>query len=68
VQWTYNTQLHLAETIEGLAESYITELRKLIAHCRSAGAGGYTPSDFSLAGLDDQKLDRIMNTVVFEGQ
>jgi amino acid adenylation domain-containing protein/non-ribosomal peptide synthase protein (TIGR01720 family) len=68
VQWSYNTQLHLAETIEGLAERYITELRELIAHCLSAGAGGYTPSDFSLAGLDEQKLDRIMDTVVFEGQ
>ena len=25
---------------------YAAELRGLIAHCRSAGAGGYTPSDF----------------------
>ena len=68
VKWSYNTQLHLAPTIEALAKSYLTELRQLIAHCQSAGAGGYTPSDFSLAGLDDQKLDRIMNTVVFESQ
>jgi non-ribosomal peptide synthase protein (TIGR01720 family) len=68
VKWSYNTQLHLGATIEALAESYLTELRELIAHCQSAGAGGYTPSDFSLAGLDDQKLDLIMNTVVFEGQ
>ena len=35
---------------------YAEELRGLIAHCRSAGAGGYTPSDFPLVELDAESL------------
>jgi len=35
----------------------------LIAHCQSPSAGGYTPSDFSLAKLDQKKLDRILERI-----
>ena len=62
VQWFYNAALHKADTIDALAKRYMSCLRDLIAHCRSS-AGGHTPSDFLLAGLDQPQLDRLMDAV-----
>jgi non-ribosomal peptide synthase protein (TIGR01720 family) len=59
LRFTYSRNLHRRETIEALALGFLAELRGLIAHCLSTEAGGYTPSDFPLAGLDQQKLDRL---------
>jgi hypothetical protein len=36
-------------------------LRELIEHCKSPEAGGYTPSDFPLAGLDQAGLDHLLD-------
>jgi microcystin synthetase protein McyA len=33
----------------------------LIDHCLSPEAGGFTPSDFPLADLDQQQLDQLAN-------
>jgi non-ribosomal peptide synthase protein (TIGR01720 family) len=52
----YAEGVHRRETVERLAESFAGELRALIAHCRSEGAGGFTPSDFPLVDLDDEAL------------
>jgi amino acid adenylation domain-containing protein/non-ribosomal peptide synthase protein (TIGR01720 family) len=60
VEWTYSDGLHERATIRRLAESYLAALRTLIDHCRSPEAGGYTPSDFPLAGLDQSTLDRLL--------
>lgn len=57
LEWTYSERIHRRETIECLAQSYSESLRALIAHCLSAEAGGYTPSDFPLAKLDQSKLN-----------
>ena len=62
VQWFYNAALHKADTIDALAKRYMSCLHDLIAHCRSS-AGGHTPSDFLLAGLDQPQLDRLMDAV-----
>ena len=35
-------------------------LEELMEHCRSEGAGGYTPSDFPLAELDQRTLERVI--------
>ena len=45
--------------MEGLLEGFLGALRELIAHCREDGAGGYTPSDFPLAALGQDALDRV---------
>ncbi|MCP4663921.1 MAG: non-ribosomal peptide synthetase, partial [bacterium] len=50
--WTYSENLHHRTTIEDWAERFLAALRTLIRHCLSPEAGGYTPSDFPLAGLD----------------
>ncbi|HEV2149997.1 MAG TPA: amino acid adenylation domain-containing protein [Longimicrobiaceae bacterium] len=56
VRWTYGRDVHRPETVEALAARYLAELRALVAHCRSADAGGFTPSDFPLAQLDEATL------------
>ena len=62
VDWCYSENLHRRETIEALAERFLTSLRSLIAHCQSPGTGGCTPSDFPLARLDQAALDQLLGT------
>jgi amino acid adenylation domain-containing protein/non-ribosomal peptide synthase protein (TIGR01720 family) len=57
--WTYDPGRHLLATVERLARTFRAELETLVEHCLSPGAGGYTPSDFPLAGLDQAALDRL---------
>ncbi len=60
ISWTYSKNRHRRATVDALARSFAEELRGLIAHCLSPEAGGYTPSDFPLAGLDQETLDRLV--------
>ena len=59
MQFSYSGKLHRRATVEGLAQSYVERLREIVEHCRSAEAGGYTPSDFPLANLRDQDFEQI---------
>jgi amino acid adenylation domain-containing protein/non-ribosomal peptide synthase protein (TIGR01720 family) len=58
-EWIYSQSIHRQETIASLAQSYLEALQENIEHCLSPEAGGYTPSDFSLANLDDQQLNKL---------
>ncbi len=60
MHWTYSENIHRRATVERVAQEFIAALRALIAHCQSPNAGGYTPSDFSLAKLDQRKLDKVL--------
>jgi non-ribosomal peptide synthase protein (TIGR01720 family) len=60
---TYSENMYQHATIEELAQGLIKSLQVLIAHCQSPEAKGYTPSDFSLASLDEQKLSRIASLI-----
>ncbi len=62
ILWIYSSNLHDEATIARLAERYIEILTELIEHCSAPGTGGYTPSDFPLAGLDQEALDFIRQT------
>ncbi|MGA9994161.1 MAG: amino acid adenylation domain-containing protein, partial [Pyrinomonadaceae bacterium] len=64
LDWSYSSGLHDSATIERLAKTFAQALREIIEHCLSPGAGGYTPSDFPLAKLDQRKLDELLKTVV----
>ncbi|MFI0165618.1 amino acid adenylation domain-containing protein [Streptomyces sp. NPDC017095] len=55
--WEYSAALHDEETIAGLAARFTAALADIVAHC--SRAGGRTPSDFPLAGLDQAEVDRI---------
>jgi non-ribosomal peptide synthase protein (TIGR01720 family) len=63
--WNYSTELHRRETIEAVAKDFITSLRNIIAHCRTEGAGGFTPSDFPLAQLAQDQLDKALASIAF---
>jgi amino acid adenylation domain-containing protein/non-ribosomal peptide synthase protein (TIGR01720 family) len=60
VSWTYDPARHSSATAERLARSFLAELRALVEHCLSPEAGGATPSDFPLAQLDQEALDRLL--------
>jgi non-ribosomal peptide synthase protein (TIGR01720 family) len=59
VNWSYSDQLHRRERIEEVATHYMERLRELIDHCRSEGAGGFTPSDFPVAEMTQKELMQI---------
>jgi amino acid adenylation domain-containing protein/non-ribosomal peptide synthase protein (TIGR01720 family) len=60
VMWTYSRERYRSGTITSLATAYLKDLRMLIAHCLSADAGGYTPSDFPNVELEQDALDAIL--------
>jgi hypothetical protein len=45
---------------------YMKALRELIAHCQSAEAGGFTPSDFPLIEVSQQELDFALSEIEFD--
>ncbi|HVH12444.1 MAG TPA: condensation domain-containing protein, partial [Longimicrobium sp.] len=57
--WTFDEGTFARETVERLATAYLAALRGLIAHCREADAGGFTPSDFPLAALTQAQVDAL---------
>lgn len=60
VDWSYSEAIHRRATVETLAQQFIESLRSLIAHCQNPDAGGFTPSDFSEANLNQQELDQFL--------
>jgi non-ribosomal peptide synthase protein (TIGR01720 family) len=59
LEWTYSEQIHQRTSIEQLAQGFVEALRSLITHCQSPEAGGYTPSDFQKAKVNQKDLDRL---------
>jgi len=59
LRWTYSAAMFDDAVIEALAQTYADQLQALIEHCLEEGAGGVTPSDFPLAGLDQAGLDAL---------
>jgi non-ribosomal peptide synthase protein (TIGR01720 family) len=67
VSWGYGEGRHRRATIESLAESFLAALRELIEHCLAPDAGGFTPSDFPAAVLDQKSLDRLLGSLQGRG-
>ena len=63
ISWTFSENIHRRETIEELAQAFLSELQALIAHCQSSEAGGYTPSDFADFGWSQSELDSITTVI-----
>jgi microcystin synthetase protein McyA len=61
--WSYSRAVHRRETIAAVAHRFMQSLQELIAHCQSPEAGGYTPSDFPLATINQEQLDKLFATV-----
>jgi non-ribosomal peptide synthase protein (TIGR01720 family) len=61
VDWIYSTEHYQADTIQKLAAANVHFLETIIDHCLSADAGGFTPSDFPLADLNEDQLNQLTN-------
>jgi non-ribosomal peptide synthase protein (TIGR01720 family) len=59
MSWEYSSELHREETVVQLAADYVAELERLIRHCQSANAGGFTPSDFAEFKWSESDLEDI---------
>ncbi|WP_253267541.1 non-ribosomal peptide synthetase, partial [Streptomyces sp. NL15-2K] len=59
LSWSYSRGLHRPETVRRLADAMVAELTGFLRHCAEDGAGGCTPSDFPLVGLDQGEVDRL---------
>ncbi|NEP51731.1 MAG: AMP-binding protein, partial [Moorea sp. SIO3C2] len=57
--WTYNSCIYKDTTINNLAENYRETVNKIIVHCQSIEVGAYTPSDFPVVNLSQEKLDQL---------
>jgi non-ribosomal peptide synthase protein (TIGR01720 family) len=60
MNWTYSKAIHRQSTIENLAEKFMQALRRLITHCQSPEAVGYTPSDFPQMQFSSEELDELL--------
>ncbi|MFI9626620.1 amino acid adenylation domain-containing protein [Streptomyces sp. NPDC052042] len=58
-RWEYATGAHRRATVERVAGAFAAALEAIVEHCARPGAGGFTPSDFPLAALDQVAVDRI---------
>jgi amino acid adenylation domain-containing protein/non-ribosomal peptide synthase protein (TIGR01720 family) len=58
VSWTYGERRLRRSTVEALAESFHERLRELVAAARSPRPA--VPTDFPLAGLDRDQLEKIL--------
>ncbi|MCC6923196.1 MAG: amino acid adenylation domain-containing protein, partial [Nitrosomonas sp.] len=56
--WSYSRARYHAASIEKLSLDYRKELESIIEHCLS-GVSGVTPSDYPLAGLTQDEIDRM---------
>ena len=63
MNWTYSEEKHKQETIKRLAKGYERALIEIIEHCQSPDAGGYTPSDFPGAKIDQRDLDTVLSKI-----
>ncbi|SMC64298.1 non-ribosomal peptide synthetase [Kibdelosporangium aridum] len=62
VRWTFSPGVHHETTVAQLANGMLDTVRGVIKHCARPDAGGRTPSDFPLAKLSQDAVDRIAGT------
>lgn len=60
MDFSFSKNIHNRETIETFSKMFTDELKHIIDHCITSEETGYTPSDFSEAGIDQSDLDNIL--------
>ncbi|MFI6118216.1 condensation domain-containing protein, partial [Kitasatospora sp. NPDC051164] len=60
VEWGWQEGVFSVAVIEGLSAGFVAALEEFVAHCGVPGAGGLTPSDFPLSGLDQAGVDLVV--------
>ncbi|MEU4770264.1 amino acid adenylation domain-containing protein, partial [Actinosynnema sp. NPDC023794] len=61
LDWEYSTEAHDEAAVRALADRMVDALRGIVAHCTGPDAWGRTPSDFPLAKLTAEQVDRIVD-------
>ena len=61
--WTFSSSMHHRATIERLAHRYTAALNALIESRQAPNAGAFSPSDFPMARVDQQQLDRLISSL-----
>ncbi|HLJ62874.1 MAG TPA: condensation domain-containing protein, partial [Stellaceae bacterium] len=61
IEWTWCRNTHEERAILALADGFLEALRGLIAHCREPGTSRYTPSDFPLITVTEDRLNAILH-------
>jgi non-ribosomal peptide synthase protein (TIGR01720 family) len=59
MKWTYSKNAYCQSTMEQAARMLLSAIRRLIEEGCSVDAEGLVPSDFTLANLDQTKLDKL---------
>ena len=59
IDWIFSKNKHERETIEELAQMFRMELVRVVEHCMHPDSYDITPSDFGLAGLNQDELNRL---------
>jgi non-ribosomal peptide synthase protein (TIGR01720 family) len=59
LSWGFSREVHRRETIECIAQAFIEALQRLLNHCLSPEAGGFSPSDFDLIDFTQTELDGL---------
>ena len=59
LQWGFSRAMFAEADIQALVDAFRQELEALIEHCGDPRQGGVTPSDFPLAQLRQDQLDRL---------
>ncbi|MGK8716108.1 non-ribosomal peptide synthase/polyketide synthase [Pseudomonas aeruginosa] len=59
LHWSFSREMFAEATVQRLVDDYARELHALIEHCCQDGNVGATPSDFPLATLHQEQLDRL---------
>jgi non-ribosomal peptide synthase protein (TIGR01720 family) len=59
IDWIFSKNKHRRETIEELTQTFRKELVRVVEHCMHPDSYDITPSDFGLAGLNQDELNRL---------
>ncbi|MDZ8262381.1 type I polyketide synthase [Nostoc sp. ChiQUE01b] len=68
LDWYYSKNLHQRQTIEKLSDNFVKALLSLITHCQSLETVEYTPSDFSVANINQENLSKLLAQVGQSGR
>ena len=60
LDWTFSENIHREETIARVAQSFVAELRNLIAEPRTRDKAAYSPSDFPSAQVSQEELNKVL--------
>jgi len=61
LEFNFSNNIYQRKNIEKLADHFKNSMNEIISHCTGEDKNsGFTPSDFSAAGLDQQELDDLL--------